>query len=147
MKTKADSGRGHLVYYDLDRRALQNFFNMFSRVKRGLASRVQWPQSRTGYIAFLSEIGPKPDNGQKWTVGRKNHRWGYIAGNIEWQTLQDNLRQTPFSVKQREWARAFAIKRNKSKKWTKQEREEHSARMKRWHRDYDQQLHHQRRLL
>jgi hypothetical protein len=128
------------IYHSVDRSALQNFYNCFSRVKRGLAPCVQWSQTRRGYVAFLRELGPKPNDGQKWTVGRKNHDRGYVKGNIEWQTLPENIRQKPFSKKQSDWAREFAIKRNKAKKWTNLEREVHAVRMKRWHRERSHQL-------
>jgi hypothetical protein len=44
-----------------------------------------WPRTREGYIAFLKAIGPKPQDGQKWSVGRKDHTRGYEKGNVRWE--------------------------------------------------------------
>lgn len=38
------------------------------------------------FDAFYKEIGPKPDDGQIWSVGRVKNNEGYTYGNIRWET-------------------------------------------------------------
>ncbi len=41
---------------------------------------------------FYKEIGPKPDDGQIWSVGRIKNNLGYTYGNIRWETPDQQSR-------------------------------------------------------
>jgi hypothetical protein len=47
----------------------------------------------------LTELGPKPQDGRKWSVGRKDHQKGYVSGNIFWQLFSENVREMKQRVK------------------------------------------------
>lgn len=73
------------VYGDVDRSLLQYFKGAHDRVRDGKASRIEWERNREGYEAFCKELGPKPENMKKATVGRIDHSKGYVTGNIQWE--------------------------------------------------------------
>jgi hypothetical protein len=72
-------------YFGLCRRSLQNFKCCHNRVRDGKCPSIEWDRNREGYIAFMNEIGEKPNDGMKWSVGRINHDLGYQTGNIRWE--------------------------------------------------------------
>lgn len=44
------------------------------------------------FMKFYNEIGAKPDDGQIWSVGRKNNNVGYTYGNIQWELPHQQAR-------------------------------------------------------
>ncbi len=44
------------------------------------------------FDTFYKEIGPKPDDGQIWSVGRIKNSVGYTYGNIRWETPDQQAR-------------------------------------------------------
>ena len=44
------------------------------------------------FPAWLQEIGPKPADGQRWSVGRIDNDGWYTYGNIEWQQDDEQSR-------------------------------------------------------
>jgi len=101
-------------YFGLDKEILQHFKGCHNRVRDGKAPKIQWPRSRSGFLKFCDEIGPKPNDGQKWSVGRKDHSKGYVKGNIRWELYAHN------SVKRRgtkfENAKTAKVKMKERKK-------------------------------
>jgi hypothetical protein len=79
-----------MKYNNKDRSALQNFKCCHNRVRDGKVSCIHWPRTSEGYDNFLEHIGKKPNDGQKWSVGRINHNLGYIPGNIRWEVHKFN---------------------------------------------------------
>jgi hypothetical protein len=77
-------------YSGLDKSALINFQCCHNRVRDGKVKFIEWTRTRAGYIAFLEEIGPKPNDGRKWSVGRIKHTRGYRAGNVQWELHKFN---------------------------------------------------------
>jgi len=122
------------IYYGLDSSALQNFKGMHDRVRDGKVKFIQWPRTRKGYIAFCKHIGKKPKDGQKWSVGRKNHNKGYVRGNVRWELYKFN------SVKRKgtrhENSRRAVVKLNPGPKFRKGSKEAYAqiiaASKKRW---------------
>ncbi len=47
-----------------------------------------WQLPLTGFAAFLSYMGRKPDTGDQWSVDRIDNRQGYFPGNVRWATIQ-----------------------------------------------------------
>jgi len=78
------------MYEGLDKRSLQNFKCCHNRVRDGKVKEIEWARDRDGYISFLKEIGLKPDDDQKWSVGRIDHSRGYVSGNIQWELHKHN---------------------------------------------------------
>ncbi len=37
------------------------------------------------FVMWLDEIGRKPTDGQRWSVGRKDNNLGYTYGNLQWE--------------------------------------------------------------
>ena len=69
---------------------LSRFRNMQWRVK--IESLVcDFPYNPEGFIAFIDYIGPIPTTMIKPSVGRYNHKLGYIVDNFRWQELSENL--------------------------------------------------------
>lgn len=77
-------------YQHEDLSALQNFKGCHNRVRDGKVNKIEWPRTNDGYAAFLKEIGPKPKDWQKWSVGRIKHNLGYVTGNIQWELHRFN---------------------------------------------------------
>lgn len=48
-----------------------------------------WTES---FAVFLEHIGLQPNDGQKWTVGRKDNTVGYFPGNVRWETTTQQVR-------------------------------------------------------
>lgn len=44
------------------------------------------------FPAWLEEIGPKPQDGNKWSVGRIDNDGWYTYGNMEWQLDEEQAR-------------------------------------------------------
>ena len=44
------------------------------------------------FEAFKQEMGPIPDDREKWTVDRIDNKLGYLRGNIRWATNQEQSR-------------------------------------------------------
>lgn len=44
------------------------------------------------FPVFLKEIGEKPEDGKRWSVGRINNNIGYLVGNIRWETDKQQAR-------------------------------------------------------
>lgn len=81
-------------YMTTERSILIYFERCHSRVKYGKAPSIEWPQTDEGYTAFYKEIGPKPDDIKKWSIGRKDHNLGYVTGNIQWEEFRFNAAKT-----------------------------------------------------
>jgi hypothetical protein len=45
-----------------------------------------------GLISFIVELGPVPEGIISPTIGRIDHRKGYVAGNFRWQEFVENSR-------------------------------------------------------
>lgn len=50
------------------------------------------PEFINDFTAFYNEIGPVPDNSNKWTVDRINNDEGYVKGNIKWELMNKQSR-------------------------------------------------------
>jgi hypothetical protein len=74
----------------LDRDLLRHFIYMFNRVHMGKAPYIKWPRTKEGFYAFVKEVGPKPSDGQKWSIGRIDHEKGYEEGNVRWELFLYN---------------------------------------------------------
>jgi len=49
-----------------------------------------FPRTKKGFEDFIEYIGPIP-KGMKWpSVGRLDHKKGYIKGNFRWQEMSEN---------------------------------------------------------
>lgn len=72
-------------YYGLDRYALQHFKGCHDRVRDGKSPSIYWSRDRKGYIEFCKELGPIPSCLIVPSVGRKDHKLGYIPGNVQWE--------------------------------------------------------------
>lgn len=88
---KRSDGKEKLSKYSgTDRTLLPYFTRCHGRVNIGKCSSIQWPRNKDGYLKFCKEIGPIPKNMNKPSVGRKNHRKGYVKGNIRWEEHKFN---------------------------------------------------------
>lgn len=47
---------------------------------------------RDSFEEFFKEIGPIPNDTQRWSVGRKDNEIGYYPGNIQWETDEQQAR-------------------------------------------------------
>src|ERR1051325_8924806 len=61
---------------------------------RGITVCAQWRDSKTGFVAFLKDVGCAPS--PKHTLGRIDNEGQYEPGNVEWQLPkpQSNNRTT-----------------------------------------------------
>jgi hypothetical protein len=50
------------------------------------------PDFQHDFLKFLAEIGPKPDNITKWSIGRIDNNGWYTYGNIRWETPEQQAR-------------------------------------------------------
>lgn len=80
------------------------------------------------FPAWLAEIGPKPIDGQRWSVGRIDNDGWYTYGNMEWQlddtqarnhSMQSNNTSGIVGVKYRERVIAGRMYRTFTATWTK----------------------------
>lgn len=78
------------IYSGLDRYALQSFKGCHDRVRDGKCPSIFWERNREGYLGFCKEIGPKPLDMQKPSVGRIDHSKGYEPENIRWEEHKFN---------------------------------------------------------
>lgn len=44
------------------------------------------------FTKWLAEIGEKPDDGQRWSIGRLDNNVGYTYGNMRWETDEQQAR-------------------------------------------------------
>ena len=59
---------------------------------RGISVAPEW---LTDFWAFAEHIGPKPDDGQRWSVDRIDNDGNYEPGNVRWATAsQQTLNQS-----------------------------------------------------
>jgi hypothetical protein len=125
---------GHPSKYDgVDQIALQNFKGMHDRVRDGKAPSIEWPRTKEGYVAFLAEIGPKPQEAGRWSIGRKRHELGYVSGNVQWELHRFNSvkrRGTKFNGYSDPVVVLKQVKfRKGTKEWLEHQRQ---ASLKRW---------------
>jgi hypothetical protein len=64
---------------------------------RGISVCAEWrakPGSKnsTAVRAFLKYIGPRPNDGRRWTLERKRNSGNYEPGNVRWATYDDQNR-------------------------------------------------------
>lgn len=90
FKNKMDRHNFGSKYAGVDRYALDHFGWMHDRVSNGKAQCTDFPRTRDGYIEFCKEIGPIPKRMKRPTVGRIDHYFGYVRGNIRWQPYNKN---------------------------------------------------------
>ena len=72
-------------FLGLDQYALVAFKGCHNRVRDGKVCSIFWPRSRQGYLDFCKEMGPKPTQMNKPSVGRIDHSRGYEPGNVRWE--------------------------------------------------------------
>lgn len=53
---------------------------------------------RNSFENFYAEIGPCPDDGNRWSVGRVDNSIGYRVGNIRWETDKQQARNKGMQV-------------------------------------------------
>lgn len=93
LKTKATvdrnttHGMSHLPEYSHWKGMLKRCFNendkrFDSYAGRGISVHTDFIKD---FPAWLSEIGEKPKDGQRWSVGRKDNDGWYTYSNMEWQ--------------------------------------------------------------
>lgn len=80
-------------YHGLDRYAFWYFVWMHKRVRRKARLTTAFPRTRQGYMDFCKELGPIPRDMRRPSVGRRDHTYGYIHGNIFWEEYQTNVRK------------------------------------------------------
>jgi len=73
-------------------RHLGHFKEMLKRSKK-YSRECDFDRSASGFLLFVEHIGPYPEDMIRPTVGRKDHSKGYVYGNFEWQTLEENNRE------------------------------------------------------
>lgn len=56
---------------------------------------------REDFLAWYEHVGPRPDDGRKWSIGRIDNTKGYVRDNMEWQlcSQQSKARAMPSSNK------------------------------------------------
>lgn len=80
-------------YKTNDRRIKKCFHWMHSRcLKNG--RQCDFPRTEAGFNLFCKELGPIPDTVSKASVGRRDHDYGYIIGNIFWEEYKENVWKT-----------------------------------------------------
>ena len=62
-------------------------FNTYS--EKGIAVD---PDFVNDFKAWLEHVGRRPDDGQRWSIGRIDNNLGYIRGNMEWQLDYDQAK-------------------------------------------------------
>jgi hypothetical protein len=93
IKGLQDKHPNFLKYKGQPRDALSHVGAAHGRVAGGKAPSIFWPRNGDGYAGFRAELGPKPVDGQKWSVGRIDHDKGYEPSNIHWQLFGENARE------------------------------------------------------
>ena len=56
---------------------------------RGITMYDEW---KDDFMVFYKYMGPKPDDGQRWTLGRIDNDKGYEPGNVRWETDEEQNR-------------------------------------------------------
>src|SRR5579859_2477585 len=69
---------------------LQHFIGMHDRVRDGKAPSIEWPRNAAGFILFMEEVGVRPWWMKKPSIGRRDHKRGYVRGNIQWEEFVVN---------------------------------------------------------
>lgn len=83
LKRNTTHGLSHLPEYS-------HWKEMMKRVKgkgdRKCYENIEYSNELLDFKFWLDHIGNKPNDGQRWSIGRIDGRKGYILGNIRWET-------------------------------------------------------------
>lgn len=107
------------IYIDCDLYAIQAFKWCHNRVRDGKVESIEWTRTRDGYLAFCNEIGPKPREMKKPSVGRIDHNKGYCSGNIQREEHRMNSVKRHGTKFEHETAKEVSLFVPKFKKGTK----------------------------
>lgn len=59
---------------------------------RGIKMCPRWKDKKEGFQNFLADMGPKPDDGQKYVIDRIDPEGHYEPGNCRWVTTGESAR-------------------------------------------------------
>lgn len=81
----------NLPYYGKYKKEYSYHFNAFCGMHKRNAVDDAFSRNFGGFMRLIEYLGPVPIGIKMPSVGRINHKIGYIKGNFAWQELLDNL--------------------------------------------------------
>lgn len=83
------------VYLSMVQRCTSRSHNRFRYYGgRGITVCARWLAVDDGFWNYLEDLGPKPDDQQRWTVDRIDSDGHYEPGNVRWATYEQQMRNT-----------------------------------------------------
>lgn len=73
-----------------DRRIVKCFLWMIHRCYRS-KRKCRFSRTSQSFKEFVSEMGPIPKSIKRPSVGRKDHDFGYVKGNMQWEEYYFNV--------------------------------------------------------
>ena len=86
----------HSVWTDMKRRCYNKNNKRYETYReKGI---IVDPDFINDFKAWLDHVGRRPDDGQRWSIGRIDNNLGYVRGNMEWQLDSDQAKAHSLQV-------------------------------------------------